>query len=356
MSTKELIGRWSPLVLGCILVSLLVLPSISRAQSLILDTFAADLTLRSEPQFPSPGDTVRFTVQSALFDLQTSDISWFVNDSLVSEGVGVSQINVPAGPLGSESIVRVEAREEGAAATASGTIRPTEVNLLWEGNTYVPPFYTGRALPSAGSLVRLFVVPRFQIPNTNSTIPSDELIYTWKKNNKLLQSQSGKARHSIVIESPALFASDTISVEVRTADNTLHGSASTRIASTEPVLALYEEHPIHGTLFHNAITNDTALSEVEATFSAIPYFAPVQNIQSSGLLYDWRVNRTSIKNNATKPNSVTLNAAGSSGRAFIELTLTHATNFFLRVSRQWDTQLANSGEASVSDPFQTQDQ
>jgi len=299
---------------------------------------------------------VRFTLQSVLFDLQTSNISWFVNDSLVSEGIGVSQFNFTAGPLGSESVVRVEARGEGAAATVSDVIRPTEVDLLWEGNTYVPPFYAGRALPSAGSSVRLFAVPRFQIPGTSVTVPSDELIYTWKKNNRPLPSVSGKARHSIVIESPVLFASDTISVEVRTADNTLHGSASARIASVEPALALYEEHPIHGTLYHNAITNDENLSEVEAAFSAVPYFAPVQNIYSSGLLYDWRVNRTKVKNNPTKPNAITLNAAGSSGRALIELTVTHATNFFLRVSKQWNIQLANSGGASVSDPFQTRDQ
>lgn len=334
---------------------LYLLPATSSAQS-ILETFEADLTLRTAPQRPSPGDTVRFTVQSALFDLPTSNISWYVNDELVLEGVGVSGVDVIAGPLGSETLVRVEVRKEGAAATASGAIRPTEVDLLWEGVTYVPPFYQGRALPSAGSNIRLFAVPRFQVPGTNSFVSPNELFYTWRKNNKIIQSASGKGWHSVVMEGPVLFGSDTISVEVRTADNMLVGGASTRITSVEPSLVLYEEHPIQGTLYHKAIQGDATLPEVEATFSAVPYFAPAQNPNSSLLLYNWRVNNVPVKNNPSQPGTITLNATGSSGRALLELTLTHATNFFLRVAKSWSMQLSNSGGSSASDPFQTQNQ
>lgn len=327
-------------------------PFLSFAQtSLFLETFQADLTLRSTPQFPAPGQTVRFSVQSSLFDLPSSEISWYVNNELAAQGVGRSDVDIAAGPLGSETFVRVEVRREGASATASGVIRPTSVDLLWEGDTYVPPFYQGRALPSAGGSVRLYAVPHFQSAGANAPIDPSELFYTWKKDGRTLTSLSGKGRYSVMIDGPVLFGTDIVSVEVKTADGVLQGSASVRLASVEPSLVLYEEHPIFGVLFHRAVENGATFPETEVGFVAIPYYAPVQNLQTQLLAYNWRVNGSSVSSNQARPNTITLNAAGSDGRATLELTLTHATNFFLRVAKSWNVALSAKGVGQGNDPF-----
>ena len=337
-------------VIVSLVIFLAALPTTIQAQS-ILEAFTADLTLEATPQYPAPGENVRFSVQSLLFDLTTSDISWYANEGLVAEGVGTSGVTLTAGPLGSETTIRVEVRKEGASAATFGAIRPTALDLLWEADSYVPPFYTGRALPSAGSGVRFFVAPHFQIPGTNSLISPNELVYTWRKNGKIISSISGKGRHTVLIEGPVLFGSDTVSVEVKTADHTLQGGTSVRIASVEPSIVLYEEHPVFGVLYHRAITEGDTLPETEVTFTATPYYAPVRNRDTRNLLFEWRVNRVSVVNNPTRPHALTLNATGSSGNAFIELVLTHATNFFLRASKAWNITISNSIHTPQGDPF-----
>ena len=312
-----------------------------------------DLALEATPDYPSPGQNVRFTVRSVLLNLATSDITWYVNGAVVKEGAGLSEMDVVAGPLGSEKKVRVEVRGENEAVSVSGIIRPTEVELLWEADSYVPPFYRGRALPSAGSHVLFFALPRFQRPGASLISPSD-LLYTWRKNGKVIQSASGRGKHTVLLDSPVLFGSDVVSVEVSTADGELRGLSSVRIASVEPLLVLYENHSLFGILYHRALGNQVTIPEVEATFSAVPYFAPVKSPDSGSLLYKWRVNNFALDSNTTRPSAITINATGSSGRAFIELALTHATNFFMSASGSWNVTLSNAEGINASDPFGSQ--
>jgi hypothetical protein len=244
----------------------------------------------------------------------------------------------------------VEVQGENESLSASGVIRPTEVELLWEADSYVPPFYRGRALPSAGSHLRFFAMPRLARAGGALISPND-LLYTWRKNGKVAQSVSGRGKHTVLLDSPVLFGSDTVSVEVSTTDGELRGFSSMRIASVEPSLELYENHSLFGILYYRALGSQTTLPEEEATFSAIPYFAPVESPNSGLLIYKWRINNTAIASDTTRPNAITLNAAGSDGRAFIELALTHATNFFMSAGGTWNVTLSSARGSSLTDPF-----
>ena len=313
------------------------------------------LSLTTTPEYPGPQQTVRLTVQSALTDLSSSNITWYANGTVIASGVGVTEATVTTGLVGSATGFRVEVQGEISAA-ATGVLRPTAVDLVWEADSYVPPFYRGRALPSAGSIVRLFAVPHFQYSGTQSRVPANDLTYTWKKNGRTIASISGKGRHSVTMEGPVLFGSDTVSVEVSTDDSTLRGFASTRIASVEPSLILYENHPVFGILYHRALLANDAVPETEITLSAVPYFAPARNPDNGLLQYVWRVNNFAVQNDLARPSTITLNAEGSTGRAFIELALTHATNFFLSVRDSWTLTLAGSGSVIPSDPFRPSNQ
>ena len=309
---------------------------------------ASDLSLRTAPEYPRPGENVRLSVLGSLTDLSSSNIKWYANGKIVAQGIGLTEASVAAGSLGSETQIRVEVA--GSDAT-TGVLRPTEVDLLWESDSYIPPFYRGRALPSAGSAVRLFAIPRLQYSGAQSPVSPEELIYTWKKNNKVIAPASGRGKHTALLEGPALFGTDTVSVEVRTTDGGLRGFSSVRIASVEPLLVLYENHPLFGVLYHRALKKVDSIPEVEATLSATPYFAPSENPGDLFFRYAWRVNNSDVENDPSNPNTITLNAEGSTGRAFIELALTHATNFFLSSFGTWNLTLNEANDASFSDPF-----
>ncbi len=342
----------SPMFLLLLLSIAFVVHSTPAYAQFTLPGFSTDLTLGTTPEYPSPGESVRLSARSALLDLSALEISWYVNDILAASGIGVSELTVTAGSLGSETRIRAEVGGQIANASVTGTLRPTEVDLLWEGDSYVPPFYRGRALPTAGGSVLLYAIPRFQRPGSSSTVPADELIYTWRNDNRIMESVSGLGKSMVLLNGPTLFGSNTFSVEIRTANRELRGFASVRISSAEPVPVLYENHPVFGVLYHRALASGTSIPEVEVTLSVAPYFAPVQNPDSNLLLYEWRVNNVIVANSLTRPSSITLNADGTDGRARIELALTHATNFFLSARSAWALTLAGSGSVGASDPFQ----
>ena len=318
-----------------------------------LDSYVSKtaLTLSMSPEHPAPGELTRVEVLSSLFDLAASSMLWYVNGKVVAEGPGISSQNIAAGSAGKETSVRVIVSQEGVgSASVEASVRPVEMDLLWESDSYVPAFYRGRALPSEGASIRFQAVPRF-FDSAGHLMPTSEIIFTWKKNGSVLQSVSGRGRAAAIIQGPVLFGFDTFSVEAKTVDGSLSSSASASISSTEPLVELYENNPLLGLMYHQALTGDIALAATEASFFAIPYFAPIQQV--NGLQYAWKVNGTPITNNPQRANELTINATGSDGKLLLELALTHATNYFLSSGGSWNILLGGKvGAAAGPNPFE----
>src|SRR3989344_1682977 len=328
------------------------LPAVASAQA-GFGGFGADLTLSISPQYPSPNAAVHMEAQSNSVDLDTLDVSWYKDGEKIGGGAGVKEIDVVAGALGSEVAIEVVAREDGfAVASAQARIVPTEVDLLFESDSYVPPFYKGRAMPSAGTLLHLEAIPRFKRTD-GSLVASDGIIFTWKRGGSVIRSASGRGTASASLDSPGLFGTDLISVEARTPDGKFSGSASTRVASTEPRLLLYKDHPLFGVMYHQALVAQNFIPETEMSFAAVPYFAEARGANDGRLVYAWRVNGNDIANDSERPSQITINAERSSGNALIELALSHATNFFMSSFGRWGVTLAGGdrGSGGAEDPF-----
>lgn len=240
--------------------------------------------------------------------------------------------------------------EDGGGAA----LTPATVDLLWESDGLVPPLYRGRSLPASGTRVRLVAIATFG--QGGSAVPAKDLVYTWRKNGTVLGSVSGKGRSSIEIDAPLRFGTDTVSVEVRTPDDSVPvGSAvaSTRIAVRDPAVSLYINHPLFGPLLHSAIGRTSSFSETEMSFVAIPFFAPVRNANSPALSYEWSVGGERIAADRAKPSLITIRSAGSAGSANLELLVTHATNYFFEAEGSWTIDFSQGGSAGggSSDPF-----
>lgn len=296
----------------------------------------APIFLSLSPEHPLPGETVRITADSSFIDLSQSDIEWFADDKSIAQGPGQNNVDIAAGPLGSKTRVSVVARAlNGTSASGEAFIRPAKVDLLWESDSYIPPFYRGRALPSAGTFIRANAIVYFE-PEGAMQTPEQDIVYTWKRNGSAVPSASGRGKSSAIFPSPTLFGTDTIRVIAATVDGRYEGEARVVISSIEPVLALYKDHPLFGIMYNQALEKSAFVPDAEMTFVAVPYFAEAEWGNDPRLIYSWSVNGAGIPTDESRRSALTVNAEKSSGIAQIALSLTHAVNLFMQSSGRWE--------------------
>lgn len=317
----------------------------------ILPPSADPILFKLSPSNPEPGSIVHIFANSLTFDLKKTHVTWYVNDALLLEGDGLTEVDVTLGSTGSATHVIALAEKDGETlASAEVFMRPAEVDLLWEANSYVPPFYKGKHLASPNSVVRAEAYARLRDQEGNLILPS-EIEYTWHRNGALLASQSGRGKSYASFPAPLLFGSDTISVEVTSIDESVSASATTIIPSVDPFVVLYQEHPLFGIFYHAAVARAAFLPDVEATFVAIPYFASsITSHSDARLLYAWRVNDRPITVDGAEPHRLTINAENSTGEAHVEVAVSHLTNYFMDARGAWDIAF---DRIPGGDPFST---
>ena len=226
---------------------------------------------------------------------------------------------------------------------------PSQVDLLMGTDSYVPPFYRGRALPGAGTNTKLESIVRFQQRNGSFVSPGD-IIYTWKVDGRVLGSLSGRGRSSLVVPSPTLKDSMTVALSVRSLDNAFYGDTSITIPTEKPIVLLYQNNPLWGVMYYNALTTQNTIAANEVTFAAVPYFANAGYPNDPRLIYAWSINGSPIKSSALDPSELTINGSKSNGIARIGLELTHASNFFMDSKSEWGVQLSTDGNSVFDSP------
>jgi len=233
------------------------------------------------------------------------------------------------------------ADEAGASATA--TIIPTEVDLLYDSTSYTPPFYLGRALPSMGSQLRMQALARFK-KNDGTLVKDADIVYSWTKNGIDIPRASGAGKNSVIIASPIMYGADRIVVKAE-ANGGFAGSASVVIPSTKPLLVLYEDNPLYGYMYHQALAAQSLSQDAEMTIAATPFFARPRSPNDSALQYEWRVNDQSVHATST-PSEITLGAKGG-GLARVALDLNDDGNIFFNATGAWTILFSPHAQSSA---------
>ncbi len=230
----------------------------------------------------------------------------------------------------------------GDAAPSQNTVTlPSPIDLLVDSDSYVPPFYRGRALPSAGTTIRLQAIPYFK-NSSGSRIPSSDIIFTWKQDDRVIGTISGLGKASVVVPAALLYGSTDIEVDARSSDDTSFGTATITVPSVEPPLTLYEDNPLLGITYYRALDANTSIVDSEMTFAVVPYFAQIRSPNDPHLTYAWTVNGSDISPNTQDPSEITLNAKNSSGAAIIGLSLSQSNNIFMNPTGSWNMTLGGS--------------
>lgn len=336
----------------CIVFSIsLLIPFFASAQFLDPRTIPAELRIVMEPRSPEPGDSVRLRAESDTLDLENAVIIWMVNDAEAARGRGLQTHTLTAPALGKETAVEVLVDGAADIASAALTFRSVEIDLLWDSDSHTPPFYKGRALPSAGGTLGAEAVVRFK-RSDGSYVPPKDITYSWSVDSSPVPSLSGRGKSSARIASPSLFGSKRISVEARSVDGFFSGNASVVISSVEPSLYLYMNHPLFGILYHRALNGGTEITDTEMTFIAVPLYSPVPP-GDRGLIYEWSVGGSRVETDAEDPDEIILSAANNTQEASIGLSLTHSTNWYLDARGAWSVTLGSRLRGEQTDPFRS---
>lgn len=284
--------------------------------------------IQLSPQYPKPNEQVTATVRTSGVAAENAVISWFINDAQVKKGAGETTLSFTTGSLGSATrLTAVVTSYSGEALSTTLTVRPARATLLWEGETYTPPFYRGRALYSSGSKVRLET--RTDIRTTSGVrIPAENLIYTWKRNGKVIPSISGVGKASATVVGPLFLGADIFEVLVTSNDGVYAASSAVRITTTDPIVRVYEHDPLSGISYHKALgTTDTLLAVEQMQIQAVPYFVDAYTLASDQLEYTWRANGIQVFGASENPSVLTLQLSTAEAvTTTLELVVRHVTH------------------------------
>lgn len=273
------------------------------------------LTVTMVPEIPGPNTPVNISVESySSININSSLIEWLVNGKAIKRGVGEKRFTFETGGMGTVSEILIKVTPpDSFPFTRKVTIRPTDMDLIWEARTYTPPFYAGRSLYSAESLIMFEAIPHFA--NTNGVeIPKENIIYTWKADGKPYQALSGYGKSFFWYNGSLLDKTQNIEVVAESVDGGFRATKSVTIDETSPLILIYESNPLYGPLYNKEVGSEYKLATKEVSFIASPYFFSISNF-GSGLDFSWLMNGNPTTNSASK-NEITLRqdaeGAGSS--------------------------------------------
>jgi len=289
-------------------ITLLVTQTASAQQIINLDLILS-------PSNPHPEQSVSVLVRSFSADIDRSTVSWYRNGILAESGVGDDQYDFTLGGAGTIDTIRVVIQTlTGAIAEKTLVIHPSDILLIWQADSYTPPFYRGKALHTVESDTTVLVIPNIVVDGT--LVPSSSLIFTWKRDGVVLGSLSGIGRDTLTFDGSVLSRATDITVTVETLDSSVEARRNLRIPVSQPILYLYERSPVLGILFNSALLDRFRMRKEETVVEAFPYFFSTKD-RYKVPTYEWHVGSNLINDN-TSPN-ITLRQGEGGGDTFLSV-------------------------------------
>src|SRR3990172_6069368 len=242
------------------------LPALAQARD-------SDISVLINPESPAPLENVDLSVSSFAVDLDKAQISWRLNGQLVLSRIGVKSFSFRTEEAGTPTTIDISIAVAGLPGLNKRVIiQPGEVDLLWEAvDSYVPPFYRGKALPSSEGEIKVTAIPNIVTP-TGIKLTDDAFSYNWKRNFNVDQGLSGYGKKSYSFKNSYLEGVEDISVSVSSVLGNYSAGGKTSITPTNPKIIFYEKDPVLGIKYGEAITGGFTLRKNAMTITALPYF------------------------------------------------------------------------------------
>lgn len=273
------------------------------------------------PTYPGPGDKVTIRVQSFSIDLDRAQVTWRANGRLLAQGTAVQEVSFEAGPLGSSTFVSISAFVDGELYSDQITVSPADIDIIWETDTYTPPFYSGKALPSAQAPVTIVALPRI-VSIFGGSVQIRDLIFTWRENGRVLGNNSGRGKNILRTTGARLFNTKNIEVTATTIDGVTTAKRLLVLTPANPRVVFYENSPLLGMRFEKAIRSTFELKQEEVTVTAHPFYFSGSSRVRDSFEYSWVVNGRVVETLLEDRSSLVLRQTGNGeGSATIALTI-----------------------------------
>jgi len=204
---------------------------------------------------------------------------------------------------------------------------PLEVSLIWQTDTYVPFWYKGKAKPSSESNITVAAITRIFDKN-GKQIPPESLIYEWKKDGKVLSSQSGIGKSSLTFKGGKKGVINKVSVGVSDPTKYVAGGATIDIPIGEPKVIFYEDKPLLGTAREKALSLESSITG-QMILRAEPFFFS----DKDWLKYNWKINNSPVVNDENNPARLLLKVADKNVSSRINLNVYHSDKLLQNISK-----------------------
>lgn len=283
-----------------------------------IPSFAESVEIKITPRVPQPNARVEMSVTSYSFDIDRSTIRWSVGGKEISSGVGNKQIEVTAGDIGSTVQIGLTIiTPQNTVIERTISVPIGSIDLIIEADTYVPPFYRGRAMPTYGASVRLIAFP-------NSSVSTDRFLYRWERDYEVMEGLIGTANNVAVIRSPEFSARTAYAVEAASVNPSVRLRRDFALANVEPSVVLYEDNPLGGIQYERAVQTQSSLAGKEVTYVAEPFFFSAAGRNDGKLSYEWTLDGESVNTGAKDFLTLRQDVEGE-GSASIGLSIQNST-------------------------------
>lgn len=317
-----------------VIVGLLIFPIVAFAQ-LNLDAsfgFANELGVEVIPTYPRPNEMVYVSLSLYTGDLNSADITWYKDGKNVLSGKGETRYSFRAGPVGTATDIEINVRLLGGSSFSKTlTFNPASVDMLWEADTYIPPFYKGKALHSRQGVLKIVAMPEF-VKNGRRVSPQN-LIYEWSNRVEGYQNQSGYGKNTLILNGSLLGRTEEIEVLVTDPVNNMVAQSFIDIAPTDPQIVFYENDPYYGQIFDRTLSGVFDLKTDEVQILAAPYHLSKENF--ANLKYEWRLNGRLVPELTNSRTAIFKKPEGEAGQSNLSLRVENLN----RVLQQADSNL-----------------
>jgi hypothetical protein len=285
------------------------------------------IDIAANPASPAPGARVTVVIDSNTTNLDLSQIVWSVNGKEVQNGIGIKSYTFTAGQLGQKTTVSVKiTTPQGAIDNQSISVTPGEVDMIWQTDTYTPPFYEGKAMYTTQSAVQVTAIPHMLGSNGAEINPAN-LLYKWTRDGSVIGDQSGYGRNTLTFSDTDLPRETDVSVQVTSYDGSQTSQGFVAITPIPPKVISYEDNPRLGVLSNKALVGDVTMKDQEITLTAYPFFFSA-GLNGANMKYEWDMNGQPIDNNSS--NHVVLRTTtDQEGNALVDVTAKQ-NNFILQ--------------------------
>lgn len=281
---------------------------------------SSSILVNMVPENPAPNQNVNINLNSYANNLDSVLISWSVNGKNASSGIGKKTFSLNAPSAGGEtSVIATISLPDGAIDT-NITIRPSAMVLLWQAeDSYVPPFYRGKALPSAESSVKIVAMP--EIKSGAGLVDPRNMTYSWKKDYTNNVDGSGYGKNSFTFVNDYLDDSNNIGVVASTTDQKYSSQANIDVPTYSPKIIFYKNDLSLGTLWENALYDGYRVYGNEI-IEAAPYFISPGDIRIPFLTWSWSINDFFIDTVGNRKNLFPVQVqSGVSGKSIIKVDI-----------------------------------